>query len=455
MINVHDEQFYKIQLKWASDNFDAEHRMRMAADQRAAGARGLLMDVVVHLLASELDDVRKKEDVALWTDAQLVLWMKDNLSRQLRQLRAVAGAGAQRRFEQAAQEIRQLQADNARLTQQVQAEAKRAATDQATIADQRQQIERLQRELAAARDDLVSARSRAAQSAAAPAPPPVIIDRPVVEEPLVPPQAKRPSASTSTPDWYAAWQHDTAPELLARQQRLLQLLGDGEAFFRAEIVAALHGLGLVNDDPSATSWTAKRLFTSVGELGLIEEIDGGYGASVPKVLTLTDRGCAAYERLTSRALPRAPWARLLDRHKTIEHTVLNLLARSMLRRFHYTAIDLFPAAQRTPAGAVVMPDLTAISPDGEVLLIECERLAKHRTAEERRNKWGDLAALTQGQFHVVVPGGQQQRDLITEISQWIMETNTKRARLSICQYTKALQPEAVSPWTYTTDWALA
>ena len=110
MLNVHDQQFYKIQLKWAADNFDAEHRMRLAAEQRAAGARGLLMDVVVHLLASELDDVRKKEDVAMWTDAQLVLWMKDTLSRQLRQLRAVAGAGAQRRFEQAAQEIRRLQA---------------------------------------------------------------------------------------------------------------------------------------------------------------------------------------------------------------------------------------------------------------------------------------------------------------------------------------------------------
>ena len=71
MLNVHDEQFFKLQLKWAADNFDAEHRMRLAAEERAAGARGLLMDVVVHLLASELDDVRKKEDVALWTDAQL------------------------------------------------------------------------------------------------------------------------------------------------------------------------------------------------------------------------------------------------------------------------------------------------------------------------------------------------------------------------------------------------
>jgi hypothetical protein len=44
MLNIHDAQFYKIQLKWAADNFDAEHRMRMTA---------------------ELDDVRKQEDVAL------------------------------------------------------------------------------------------------------------------------------------------------------------------------------------------------------------------------------------------------------------------------------------------------------------------------------------------------------------------------------------------------------
>ena len=340
MINVHDEQFYKIQLKWAADNFDAEHRMRMAADQRAAGARGLLMDVVVHLLASELDDVRKKEDVALWTDAQLVRWMKETLSRQLRQLRAVAGAGAQRRFEQAAQEIRQLQADNARLSQQVQAEAKRAATDQATIADQRQQIERLQREVAAARDDLDSARSQTARSAA----PLVISDTPVVEESFIPPEPKGPSSSTSNPDWYATWQHDTAPELLARQQRLIQIVGEGEAFFRAEIVAALNAAGLLADDPDRPGGTAQRLFTGLLERGLLEEIDGGYGANVARPLVLTAQGREAYRLFTGRALPDSLYQRLLNRHKTVEHTVLNLMARQVLRRFLYTAIDLFPGS---------------------------------------------------------------------------------------------------------------
>ena len=289
---------------------------------------------------------------------------------------------------------------------------------------------------------------------------PVPRSQPVKAEPMFTPQRGRATTSTaragsSTPDWYADWQATTTPDVWARQQTLIEVVGDGDAFFRAEIIEALKDAGLLNDDPSAPGWTARQLFTSLNDLGLIEEIDGGYGASVPKAITLTDRGRAAYERLTGRALPRSPWARLLDRHKTPEHTVLNVLARNVLRRFQYTAIDLFPESLRTPAGSLVIPDLTAVSPDGQMLLIECERLAKHRTADERRNKWGDLAALTQGQLHVVVPGRQQERDLITEISQWILETGTKRAHLSVCRYPSAIRPQARTPWTYTTAWHIA
>jgi hypothetical protein len=278
----------------------------------------------------------------------------------------------------------------------------------------------------------------------------VIIDMPLTHEPVVP-----PPPMTTTSNWYAAWQQNTAPEILARQQKLIEVVGDGEAFFRAEIVAALNATGLLNDELDRPGGTAQRLFAGLFERGLIEEIDGGYGASVARPIMLSERGREAYRLVTGRTWPESIYQRLLNRHKTVEHTVLNLMARQVLHRFQYTAIDLFPATRRTPAGAVVIPDLTAVSPDGEVLLIECERLAKHRTAEERRNKWGDLAALTQGQFYVVVPGSQQQRELLTEISQWIMETDTKRAHLSICQYTRAMKPEAATPWTYATDWALA
>ena len=272
------------------------------------------------------------------------------------------------------------------------------------------------------------------------------------EESVTPPRSTDPSSSTS---WYDTWRNTTAPTAFERQQRIIEVVGQGVAFFRTEIVAALNTVDLLHDDPDRPSGTLHRLFAALSEHGLIEEIDGGYGASVARPIVLTERGREAYRLLTGQTLPESLYQRLLNRHKTVEHTVLNLMARQVLRRFRYISIDLFPETVRTSRGAVVIPDLTAVSPEGERLLIECERLAKHRTAEERRNKWGDLAELTQGQFHVVVPGGHQQRDLITEISQWIMETDTKHARLALCQYAKAIKPEATALWTYQTEWALA
>jgi hypothetical protein len=59
-MDTYTEQFFKIQLKWASANFDAE--------QRATRTRELLMDLAKSLLASELDAVQKQnEDFNRWS----------------------------------------------------------------------------------------------------------------------------------------------------------------------------------------------------------------------------------------------------------------------------------------------------------------------------------------------------------------------------------------------------
>lgn len=198
-----------------------------------------------------------------------------------------------------------------------------------------------------------------------------------------------------------------------------------------------------------------RLFTDLISLDFMAEINAGYGAAVPKPLQLTERGLKAYRLLLGETLEENAFDRLLKRHKTIEHTTLNLLAYNLLQRFGFQAIELYPTPLHTTTGAVVDPDLVAVSPAGERLIIECERMAMRRTATERDAKWSHLVEVTHGQLYVVVLGNRQQSDLMAELSEWIQATHTKKISLSVCQYHKAIKPDAPSVWTYTTNWAIA
>jgi hypothetical protein len=169
---------------------------------------------------------------------------------------------------------------------------------------------------------------------------------------------------------------------------------------------------------------------------------------------LTECGLEAYRLLWGDSIEESAFDRLLKRHKTIEHTTLNLLARNLWQQFDFQAIELYPSPLHTAAGAVVDSDLVAVSPAGERLIIECERMAIHRTAAERDAKWSHLAEVMHGQQYVVVFGNRQQSDLMTELSEWINSTHTKKVALAVCQYFKAINPEASSVWTYTTTWAI-
>jgi hypothetical protein len=266
-------------------------------------------------------------------------------------------------------------------------------------------------------------------------------------------------ASSPTPaavDWYQAWLAATTPENIERQQVALQLVGRGKAFFRSEIIERLNALGLLNEaNPDKPTGTGARLFTDLISLKFMAEINAGYGAAVPKPLQLTERGLEAYRLLHGETIEESAFDRLLKRHKTIEHTTLNLLAYNLLQRFGFQAIELYPAPLRTSSRAVVDPDLIAVSPTGECLIIECERLVMHRSAAERDAKWSHLAEVSHGQLYVVVLGNRQQSDLMAELSEWIQATHTKKISLSVCQYLKAIKPDAPSVWTYTTTWAIA
>ena len=450
MTNIHTEQHLRVLLSQAHAAHEAERDQRLRAEQRAIQARALQFEMAQRLLPKELDDLWKKADVNVMADDQFMRWMMSELNAQLFGYRALRSGRVTDQLAQLQSALRErdetLRRYEAQITDQSQqlreiiALKDRVGQLQTELTRANQAKEAVLADLATSRAMVQRLRSQATPSSDA-------IDN--TEAVVVSP----PTVTAS--DWYQRWLAETTPENVERQRITLQLIGEGKAFFRSEIIERLNALGLLNEgSPDKPTGTGARLFTDLIDLDFITEINAGYGAAVPKPLQLTEHGREAYRLLWGDTLEESAFDRLLKRHKTIEHTTLNLLAYNLLQRFGFKAIELYPTPLYTAAGAVVDPDLVAVSPAGERLIIECERMAMHRAAAERDAKWSHLAEVTHGQLYVMVFGNRQQSDLITELSEWINSTHTKKVSLAVCQYLKATKPEASSMWTYTTTWAI-
>ncbi len=164
-----------------------------------------------------------------------------------------------------------------------------------------------------------------------------------------------------------------------------------------------------------------------------------------------DKGTPLSALWFGEPLEETLYDRLLKRHKTPEHTVLNVLARRMLKRFGFSQIDLVPDPVRLASGLLAEPDLVAMSPEGERLCVECEREHLVRTDEERAAKWNRMVELSHGRLYLFVPNKAARGNLLAELSAWITSQRAavRRAELSFCEYTKVLN--ATTAWTYTTS----
>jgi hypothetical protein len=451
MMGIHTEQHLRVLLSQAHAAREAERDQRLRAEQRAIQARALQFEMAQRLLPKELDDLWKSMDLNVMPDDQFLRWMMSQLNAQLFDYRALRSGRVVEQLNHLQTAVRERDETLRRYETQI----NELHQQLREIVVLKERVGQLQTELAQAaqeKDELVAdlATSRAmVQHLRTPSSP--SSDTTEKAESL-----STPPASAAASDWYQTWLAETTPENMERQKVALQLIGRGEAFFRSEIIEQLNALGVLTEaNPDRPTGTGARLFTDLINLNFMTEINAGYGAAVPRPLQLTERGRESYRLLTDETLAESAFERLLKRHKTIEHTTLNLLAYNLLQRFGFQAIELYPAPLHTNAGAVVDPDLVAISPEGERLIIECERMAMRRTATERDAKWSHLAEVTRGQLYVVVLGSRQQSDLMTELSEWIQATHTKKVSLAVCQYLKAVKPETSSVWTYTTTWAIA
>lgn len=450
MTNIHTEQFLRVLLNQAHAAREAERDQRLRAEQRATQARVLLFEMAQRLIPKELDDLWKGTDVNLMPDDQFMRWMTSQLNAQLFEYRALRSGRVADQLAQLQKSLRERDGALQRYETQIR-ELQQPSREIVTLKDR---VGQLQAELAQATQkneelaaDLATSRAMVQRLRSQAMPASDTTDNPEV--------AVAASPAASTTGWYQTWLAETTLENLERQKAALQLVGQGKVFFRSEVIERLNASGFLNEmNPEKPTGTGARLFTDLINLDFITEINAGYGAAVPKPLQLTERGLDAYRLLYDVTLEESAFDRLLKRHKTIEHTTLNLLAYNLLQRFGFQAIELYPAPLQTATGAIVDPDLVAVSPAGERLIIECERMAMRRTATERDAKWSHLAEVTHGQLYVVVFGNRQQSDLITELSEWINSTHTKKVSLAVCQYLKAIKPEASAVWTYTTTWAI-
>jgi hypothetical protein len=260
-----------------------------------------------------------------------------------------------------------------------------------------------------------------------------------------------PAPSDRTPAWYANWLAATKLDDRDLQSAVLHLLATGQAFFRAEVIERLNRSGLINiPNPDNPGGAAKRVFGDVFEYGLVEEIDGHYGPSVPAALNLTALGREAYRVLFGEDLAESIFTRLNHRHKTPEHTVLNLLARRVLLKFGFQSVELFPERVPLTEGAPAEPDLTAIAPDGQTIYLECERGVTVRSAEKRDAKWNRTAELGRGHLYLFVPHKTARSAVYSELSQWLYQASDRwpKVELHFCEYSKALTAPAI--WTYST-----
>jgi len=130
--------------------------------------------------------------------------------------------------------------------------------------------------------------------------------------------------------------------------------------------------------------------------------------------------------------------RLLARWESPEQALLILQARDALPQ----TVDLDPRPQVISGESTFSPDIVAMV-GGKPIYVQCEGGGPGK-GQARQRKWGDYAAVTR-EFHIMVPNGRVQSDLISEITRWSMDTGTE-VTLCICNLAK--QKLEGPLWTY-------
>lgn len=224
----------------------------------------------------------------------------------------------------------------------------------------------------------------------------------------------------SEPDWMKAWR---SGRTFAKESAALILMGETGKCLRPSLIDLLAKKLNLSTSNSSLSETFNRLINFDTHGGLVEMLNvfeqtgASTGGNHPDILRLTGRGQQAYQCLTGKAPAGNEYERLVRRHKSPEHTLLNIQsAETLVEIGGYRIAEQAPDIH-LPDGSLFIPDLVAADPrTGQIIFVEVEREAgKDRAARVR--KWKNVLNATNGNIYVVCDNIGCERAIQTEINQ--------------------------------------
>jgi len=386
------DDFLRTQLRQAQDALATAERLRSAAEAQYRLAVAKLGEIARSLLPAEWNGLRREHpEAASWPTQRLADWVVETGRRKLNRLEMLTQGDL-------AEELETLTRQRDELAAQLSRARDTLATLESGYKTVQEQIQARDAELARLRSEVVEMRERKAEP----------------KETLM--------VATFTDDDLAAWQTSAAFD---RDREALRAIGLHGFCLRADVAAAL---GIAD----ATSGTARQIFDSLKVLGLLEEERPRVESvgQTPYLLRLTARGREVYAALFGEEAAESVYDRLLARHKSAEHVLLNLQARDVLLAAAAESVDLYPRPVGLSNGGTFDVDLVAVV-DGKPLYVEAERSGR---TDARVRKWSNYAVVTKD-FYIFVPNTEAKTGIISELSVWAYR-NAEAARgvtLHLCQ----------------------
>lgn len=396
MTDDHRINILKMQLIQAEAALRASERLKDTAEEAYGEVKDQLLRVVRTILATEWNNLLTEDPHAhKRSHEEIADWIIEKTRARMNRLRWAADPKVAERMEGVAKENRSLKTQLA--------ETKNAlATLQAKYEDVIRRGQAKDAELARLRDDVVSLREQ------------VTVLREARHPARVKPSTGDGSDSNEAPEWLSEWQDSDTYQMDRDALRVIGLRG---LSLRADVAKATFL-------DSSTSGTARRLFDRLGDLGVIEEERprGEIGGGTPYLLRLTERGKKTFRLLFGDEPVESEYDRLMTRHKSPEHVLLNMKARDALLDAGAESVDMYPRPVTLPDGGRLDVDLVAVF-DGEPLYIEAER---SRSNAVREAKWTNLASIAED-LYVVVPNKKVKSAIISEITKWAYNDRSRAA----------------------------